>query len=100
MVGEELGDDIAAEDKADTPLIFTPARHALFGVGPQQVAEQPLVWNLNWPNDLENLFEVLQLGAEAAVHAEDLLVDQGAHWHHVEDVREYFPQLQVVFPFA
>ena len=33
-----------------------------------------------------------QLGGEASVHTEDLVVDKSGDWHAVEDILEFFPQ--------
>lgn len=34
------------------------------------------------------------------MHANDFLIDDCCDWHHIENVGEYFPEFQVVFPFA
>ena len=72
----------------------------LVRVGPQQVAEQPLVGHVCGPHDPPDLLHGLQVRAEAAVAAEDLLVDDGGHWEAVEAVGERLPQLDVVAAFA
>ena len=51
-------------------------------------------------HDPLDLLHVLQLWAEAPVHAEDLLVHDGGHGQAVEAVRERLPQLDVVPPLA
>lgn len=45
-----------------------------------------MVGDLDGPDDLVDLFEVLELWGQAAVHTDDLLVDDGADGHHVEAV--------------
>lgn len=59
-----------------------------------------LVGNLDGPHNLVNLFEVFELGGEPTVHTDDLFVDDGADWHHVEAVREDLPEFEVVPPFT
>lgn len=59
-----------------------------------------MVGDFDWPDDLVDLLEVLELWGEAAVHADNLFVDDGADRHHVEAVREDFPQFEVVPAFA
>lgn len=40
---QEVGYYVTTEDKTDSSLILCPAGHALFGIGPEEVAEQSLV---------------------------------------------------------
>ena len=72
----------------------------LVRIGPQQVAEEPLVWDVCGPHDPPDLLHGLEVGAEAAVAAEDLLVDDGGHGQAVEAVGERLPQLDVVSPLT
>ena len=58
------------------------------------------VRNVGGPHDPADLLHALEVGAEAAVAAEDLLVHDGRHRQAVETVGEGFPQLDVVPPFA
>ena len=46
--------------------------HILVGVGPQQVAQQPGVWDIGRARDALDLLQRLELRGEAAVHAQDL----------------------------
>ena len=48
------------------------------------------------PHDPSDLLHALQVGAEAAVAAEDLLVHNGGDGQAVEAVSERLPQLDVV----
>lgn len=59
MIRQKLRYDVTAENEADPSLILAPARHALLGVCPEQIAKQSLVWDLNRSNNFEYLFEVL-----------------------------------------
>ena len=97
---QKLRHHVLAKRKAHAAVILPPADDVLVGVGPQQVAQKPRVGNIRRPHDALDLLHVLQLGAEAAVHAENLLVDDGGHGQAVEAVGERFPQLDVVAPFA
>ena len=47
-----------------------------------------------------NLFHGLEVWAEPAMAAEDLLVNDGRHGQTVEAVRERLPQLDVVSPLT
>lgn len=89
-------DNIRAEDETDASVVFLPAVHVLLRVGPEQIAEKPGVRNVGRPHNSSDLLHVAELGGEPAVHAEDLLVDDGSHGKAVEAVREGLPQLDVV----
>jgi len=97
---QELRHDVLAKRKAHAAVVLPPADDVLVGVGPQQVAQEPRVGNIRRPHDALDLLHVLQLGAESAVHAENLFVDDGGHGQAVEAVGERLPQLDVVAPFA
>ena len=58
------------------------------------------VRNVGGPHDPADLLHALEVGAEAAVAAEDLLVHDGGDGQTVETVRECFPQLDVVTSLA
>ena len=55
-----------------------------------------MIWDVCGPHDPSDLLHALQVGAEAAVAAEDLLVHNGGDGQAVEAVRERLPQLDVV----
>ena len=56
--------------------------------------------DLYWPDNLMNLFEILELGGQPSVHADDLLINDGTDWHDVETVAEDLPEFQVVLALA
>ena len=92
VFGVELPDDILSEGEADTSVVVAVLLDATLWVGPQQVAEEPGVGHVGGSHDILDLLEVSQLGREAAVHAENFLVDEGSYWQAVEDVAEDFPE--------
>ena len=100
LILQEVGNDVAPEDETDSPLVFSPPRHALLRIRPQKIAEQSLVGHLKRSDQLQDLLKVLQLRTEPAMHAHNLLVNESADGHDIEDVREGLPQLDVVFAFA
>ena len=59
-----------------------------------------MVWDVCGSHDTPDLFHGLEVWAEAAVAAEDFLVNDGRHRQTVETVGESLPQLDVVTPFA
>ena len=58
------------------------------------------VRNVGGPHDPADLLHALEVGAEAAVAAEDLLVHNGGHGQTVETVGECLPQLDIVSPLT
>ena len=59
-----------------------------------------MIGNLNRPDDFKNLFEVFELGTETSVHAKNLFVDESAYGHHIEDIRKYLPELEIILSLA
>ena len=47
-----------------------------------------------------DLIDVLKIGTQTAMHANDLFVDDGTNGKTVETVDERFPQFDVVSPLA
>ena len=48
----------------------------------------------------EDLLKIFELRTESSMHTENLLIDQGADWHDIEDIRESFPKFDIVFSFT
>ena len=90
---EELPDDISPEGEGDTAVVLAPSGDGGVRIGPQDVAQQPRVGNVAGTGDVGDLLHLAQLRAEAAVHADDLVVDDGAAREAVEGVAEGLPQL-------
>jgi hypothetical protein len=87
---------VLAEGVTYAPLVLPPALDVRVGVGPQEIAEQALVWHFDGPLDAGDVLQTGEIGREPAVHADDLLIDDCADGHDVEDVEEVLPDLQVV----
>lgn len=92
-VAEVVG-DLRPEHPAGSPGVDGPVLD-VFGIRPHQVAEGALVRDLNLPIDGTDLVDGLDLGAEAAVDAEDLVVDDGSQGQVVEDFSAIFPRIRV-----
>ena len=63
----------------------------VFGITPNQVAESAFVGDLLRASDDADLIQGADFGAQAAVHAEDFAVDDGAEDEEVEDLTAGFP---------
>ena len=97
---QEGGDDIRAEGERDTAVVLAPADDVLIWVGPQEVTQETGVRHVGWAHNALNLVHRRQLGGEPAVHAKDLLVDDGCDRKAVKAVRERLPELNVVAAFT
>lgn len=71
--------------------VTCPAADVLLRVRPEEVAEESRVGHLDGPHDSVNLLQTRELRTQAAVHANDLLVDDCAHRQAVEAISEAFP---------
>lgn len=92
MLPQELCHPIRTESIGNASVVLPPAPDLPVGIRPQEVAQQSLIRHVDRPLDLPYLIHALQLGREAAVHAEDLVVDDGGHRQAVEAVGEELPQ--------
>mmetsp|Transcript_33163 Transcript_33163/g.105757 ORF Transcript_33163/g.105757 Transcript_33163/m.105757 type:complete len:344 (+) Transcript_33163:85-1116(+) len=81
----ELGDHVAAKEVARASRRQAPPVDVL-RVGPHQVAHRAVVRDLLLPVDDADLVEGVDGGGEAAVHAEDLVLDQRRERQVVEDL--------------
>ena len=92
---EELGDDVGAERERDASIVLAPALHVLVRIGPEQVAQETRVGHVRRPHDAPYLLHGLEVGRQAAVTAEDLLVDDGRYWQTIEAIGERLPKFDV-----
>jgi hypothetical protein len=115
---EEARYDIGAEGEGDTAIVLAPACDVLVRVGPEQIAKQtavgdldePLVWGIGaiWglktyvgrAHDTSDLLHGVEVGAKTTVHGEDLLINDGGDGQAVEAVGKCLPQLDVVASLA
>ena len=72
------------------PWRYSPSPHIL-RITPYQVAKGAFVGYLLRASDDADLIQGADFGAEAAVHAEDFAVDDGAQDEEVEDLTARFP---------
>lgn len=88
---QELGDDINAKSEANATIVFAPALYILVGITPQQVAEQPGVGHICGTHQATDLLHALQIGTEATMATEDLLINNRGHRQTVETICEGLP---------
>ena len=97
---EELLDDGLAKRVRDTAVVLSPTRLSFLRVRPKQVAEKAIFGHFGRPCDLLELGDGDELGAQAAMHADDLVIDQRGDWHAVEAILELFPDADGVAALA
>uniref|UniRef100_A0A0A8YB81 TOPP4 n=1 Tax=Arundo donax TaxID=35708 RepID=A0A0A8YB81_ARUDO len=101
VLAEEVGDHVGAEGAGDAPLVVgRPSSDAGVGVGPEQVAEQAGVGHVGGPGQVPDLVEAAQVRGDAAVNAEDAVVDEGGGGEAVEAVGEEAPEADAVAALA
>ena len=88
---EEVGDPVWSEGVGDAAVIVGPTSDVSIRVGPQEIAQEALIGDVDGPLDGPDLIERVEVRGEAAVHAEDLAVDQGGHGEAVEAVGVELP---------
>ena len=89
---QEFGHHVGAESEGNAAVVLAPTLNVLVRVGPQQITEEARVRHVRRPHDAPDLLHGLQIGREAAVAAEDLVVDDGGDGQAVETVRKRFPK--------
>ena len=62
---QELGDDLRSERERHAAIILSPANHVLVWVGPEQVAQQALIWHVCGSHDATDLLHRLQVRTQA-----------------------------------
>ena len=92
VLGQELGDLVGAEGEGDAAVVVAPAGAVAVGVGPEEVAEEALVGDVDGALDVPDPGEAVEVRREAPVHAEDLVVDDGGDGEAVEAVGEELPE--------
>jgi hypothetical protein len=88
-LGDVLAKGVAGASRGDSPAA------AVVRVGPEEVAHRSLVRDLLDAVDGADVIEGVDGGREAAVEAEDLVVDEGGEGEVVEKVGEGFPDVGV-----
>ena len=88
----ELLGDVLAEGEPGASGADTPSA-AVVRVGPEEVAHGSLVGHLLDPVELPDLVDGLDHGREAAVEAEDLVLDERCDGEVVEEVGEHLPDV-------
>jgi len=92
--------DVLAEGVASTTGRDSPAA-AVIGVGPEQVTHGTLVGHLLDSVERSDVVKGIDTRGQAAVQAENLIVDEGSKGEVVEEIGEILPHVSVaIFPEA
>ena len=82
--------DIGAECERDSPIVLTPTLDARLRVGTEKIAKNPAVRDVRRPLEPPDLVQGDHLRREIAVHAEDVLLNDGGDWHGVKTSPKIF----------
>jgi hypothetical protein len=83
---QEFVDNIGAELERNTSVVFCPAGNVLVRVCPEQIAKNATVGDSRRPLDSPDLLHVLKIGREAAVAAEDFVINDRSNRKTVETI--------------
>lgn len=100
MLFEEHLDNVFTEGLTNASVGIHPPISQFVRIRPEEVADEPSVGHVRGPHDVAHLLEVVQLGRQTAVHAEDFLVDECSDRQVVEQICEQLPQFDVLPAFA
>lgn len=85
VLADESIEGFLAEDAANAALkVDIPVVYLNCGVGPQQVADELVLVVGNWPFDLVDQLQLLELRADASVDAEHPRAHNGCDWQILE----------------
>lgn len=97
---QELLDLVSSEGVGNASIILTPSLSLSIRVRPQEITHQPLIRHVHRPFNRPYLVQALHLRRQAAVHADDLVVDDGGDGETVEALGEGLPEADAVAAFA
>jgi hypothetical protein len=97
---EEPRNDVGSKGERDTTIVLAPSSYILVRVGPKEIAKKTAVGDISRTHHPADLLHRVKVGAETAVHCEDLLVNDGSNGKAVEAVRKCLPKLDVVSTLA
>lgn len=100
MTRQESADDVGAERKRNTAVVVAPAVDFLIGIRPEEITEETRVRHVCRTHDPADLVHRVQVGRQAAMHTQDLLVNHSRNGQAVEAVCECLPDLDIVPPLA
>ena len=100
MFLKKLSDLVSPESVRNSPVVLSPALDVLIRVGPQKIAQKSLIGNIKRPSNVPDLIQVLQIGRQSSVHAQNLLVYESRDGESVEALGESLPNADVESPLA
>jgi hypothetical protein len=90
---QKFGYNVGSERETYTAVILAPALNILVRIRPKQIAKKTSIWDIGRTHDSADLLHVLQIGRQATVTAEDLLINERSNRQTVETVSEGLPEL-------
>ena len=100
MFFQKNGDNLRTKNIRDSSLVFSPALHVFIRVTPKQIAQEPSVGHISGSHDFLDLVQVGELWGKAAVHAQNLVIDDCSHWEAIKAISKSLPELDVISSLA
>lgn len=100
MLLQEAIDDVRTKHIGYASLIVLPPGDILVRIGPEEVAEEALVGNLNGSRGVVQLLITLKLRTKPTMHTNNLLLNHRTHRHRIKHIRKHLPQLQIILPLT
>jgi len=97
---QEAGNDVRAEDEGDATVVLCPASNVFVRISPEKITDHAIIGYVRRPHQASHLIKAGDLRRQATVHTHDLVIDETADRHAVEDVTELLPELDVVASLA
>ena len=100
-------DNSITEDHTNTSVIISPfvgldveeIRFLVIAwIWPEEITQDTFVRNLCRSLDGFYLVHITHFFAQASVHAENFIVNEGCNWEHIENIHKLFPQCDII-PF-
>ena len=92
---------IFIEHVAHSTLALRPVGNLiLFGVRPQKIAKQTLVWNVRGSLDHFKIAVVVEFLTQAAMHAQDFIINESSNGQLLEDANELLEHFAVLLVIA
>ena len=96
----ESWNDFLTESEGNTTVIFSPTLNILIGIRPEEIAEKSSIGNISRSHNSLNLLKGAQFWAEATMHAENFLINNGSNGEAIKAVSESLPEFDIIATLA
>ena len=92
----ELSNDVLAKDETDSSVVIGPTLDIDFGVRPEQVTEKSSIRHILRSCLLIDALKIIKVGAEATMHTENTIVNNGRNGKNIETNAKLSPNSHIV----